>query len=188
VDRSGPSGDRHRQSAASLTDSDPLKVCLQRTVELDNVRLRLRDWPGFAGPLVHLPDPLAPSSFIDALAALLAPKFRVVSLSLRDDAPCQVDVVDTMAVFDQFGFETPVLVGERAGCLAALLVAVWYPTRVGGLVLVDATYAPPSGESLAARALRDCPPNWADLRAAIRCPVCEANSAEDVRRFVVQLP
>ena len=46
------------------------KARLERTVELDSVRLRLRDWPGLVGPVIHVPDPLHTSDFVDSLAAL----------------------------------------------------------------------------------------------------------------------
>jgi pimeloyl-ACP methyl ester carboxylesterase len=84
---------------------------------------------------------------------------------------------DLHGVLDQFGFAAPILVGERLGCLPALLVAAWYPEVVGGLVLIDPNYAPPPGESIAARALRECPPDEATMRSGVRCPVLVTTSA-----------
>jgi pimeloyl-ACP methyl ester carboxylesterase len=189
--------------AARAVDDQRLRISLERTIELAEVRLRLRDWPGFAGPLVHVPDPLAASSaLVNALAATLAPRYRVLSLSPRGASPYQVDALDLLATLDQFGFERPVLVAEQLGCLTALLVTAWYPQRVAGLVLVDAaalepqplhsTETPPSAdELLRARALKDCPPDWASLLAAVECPVLElsphATVVAAVEAFLAQL-
>src|SRR5438132_9388241 len=102
-------------------------VCLERIVELDNVRLRLRDWPGYAGPLVHVPDPLVSSVVVECIAASLAPRYRVVSLSPGNSVAYQVHATHLLAVLSQFGFVAPILVGEGLGCLATLIVAAWYP-------------------------------------------------------------
>ena len=123
---------------------------------------------------MHVPDPLSPAdSAVDDLAAALAPRYRVLSVSSRGDVPYQVDVVDLVGVLRQFGFRTPVLVGERLGCVTALVAAAWYPERVAGLILVEPAFDPPASESLAARGLRDCPPDPGRLRAAVRCSVLE---------------
>jgi pimeloyl-ACP methyl ester carboxylesterase len=154
-------------------DDDRLRVCLERTVELWPVQLRLRDWPGFGGaPVVHAPDPLlASDEVIQALAGRLAPRCRVLSLEPRQGQPYQVAAADLLGVLDQFGFSEPVLVGEGLGCLSALLVATWHPDRVGRLVLIDPSDTAPVSEGLEARALRDCPPDWPSLREAVRCPL-----------------
>jgi pimeloyl-ACP methyl ester carboxylesterase len=151
-----------------------LRVCLDRTIELDGVRLHVRDWPGRGGPLVHVPDPLcAADSFIDAVAATLAPRYRVLSVAPRGASPYQVDATDLLGMLDQFGFLSPILVAERLGCVPALLVAAWHPRRVAGLVLVEPAYTPPPGDGVITRALKDCPPDWAALRRAVECPMLE---------------
>jgi len=167
-------------------------VHLERTVELAEVRLRLREWPGLAGPLVHVPDPLtADDSLVLALAEALAQRYRVLSVTPRGASPYQVDAADLMAVLDQFGFASPVLVGEGLGCVAALLVAAWYVGRVAGLVLIEPTYTVPPLDCLEARALSDCPPDWTSLRRTVECPVLvvpeRASAAEHVGEFVAQL-
>jgi pimeloyl-ACP methyl ester carboxylesterase len=140
---------------------------------LDNARLRLRDWPGVRGPLVHVPDPFVASSFVDRVAAATAPGYRVLSLAARRGVAYQVSAADLVGTLDQFGFLTPILIGEGLGCLVTLIVAAWYAERVRGLVLVGATYTAPA-ETVEGRALRDCPPDIASLRQAVRCPVLEA--------------
>jgi pimeloyl-ACP methyl ester carboxylesterase len=138
------------------------------------VRLRLRDWPGMDGPLVHVPDPLTPADdALEALARAYSPAYRVLSLTPRTASTYQVDAADLLATLDQFGFAQPIVVGERLGCAAALLVAAWHAGRVARLVLIDPTFDAPASDSIAARALRDCPPDLAALRRAILCPVLE---------------
>ncbi len=183
MDRAGSFGNRDRRSAATLT-LDPLRgTCLTRSVDLD-VCISLRDWPGISGPVVHLPDPFVSSSFVDDLAGRIAPQFRVLSISPRPHAPYQLTASDLVQVLDQFGFETPILVGEGLGCLPSLLVAAWHPERVHGLVLVSKRCEAPQ-DSIEARALRDCPPDWDALFARVTCPRVEATSVERVEAFVL---
>ena len=88
--------------------------------------------------MVHVPDPLLPNDLVvDALAAWFAPRYRVVSLEPRAGQPYQIQTADLRATLHQFGFSSPILVGQRLGCLAALLVAAWYPKSVARLILVD---------------------------------------------------
>jgi pimeloyl-ACP methyl ester carboxylesterase len=177
-----------------VADDDRLRVCLERTVELEGLQLRVRDWPGRRGPVIHVPDPTVRlgSSVVDTLAAMLPPRYRVLSLQPRDLGTYQLDAADLLAMLDTLGFRAPVFVGERLGCVAALVVAAWYPGRVAGLVLVDPLYAAPPADAVRGHAtndagpladdvrslaLVDCPPDWARLRARILCPVLETSSA-----------
>lgn len=125
-----------------------------------------------------MPDPFSASSnsLAEALAAALAPRYRVVSVAPRGDAPVQADAVDLMAVLRQFGFSASVLVGERVGAVSVTLLAAWYPDLVAALILVDATSHPPLEEGVRARALRDSPPDRTRLQAALRCPVLEVSA------------
>lgn len=173
-------------------DDHRLRVCLGRTLELAEVRLLLRDWPGLAGPLIHVPDPLSLEDDVaEALAAALAPRYRVLSVQPRGASPYQVDASDLLAVLDQFGFERPVIVAEALGGVPALLVAAWHPRRVAGLVLIDPTSDPPSADCLMARALRDCPPDVIALRDALQCPKLDLSRGSwlvsDIERFLAQL-
>jgi pimeloyl-ACP methyl ester carboxylesterase len=152
-------------------------------LELDSVRLRVRDWPGRRGPLIHVPDPLGPSDSLLAELARLAPRYRVLSVAPRGDSPYQVDAIDLVGLLRQFGFVSPLLVAQGHGCVAALLVAAWHPERVAALVLVEAAQPAPAGESLVARALRECPPDWVSLREGLRCPVLVTSSVEAIEAF-----
>jgi len=80
--------------------------------------------------------------------------------------------MDLLGVLDQFGFLSPVVLGERRGCTSVMLVAAWYPERVGRVVLVDPTLAS-VGDDVRALSLRDCPPDWRALRARMACEVLE---------------
>jgi pimeloyl-ACP methyl ester carboxylesterase len=142
---------------------------------------------------VHVPDPLSPDdSLVEALAATLAPRNRVLSLQPRGASPYQVDAGDLLEVLDQFGFLTPVLVAERLGCVPALLLAAWHPQHVAGLVLVDPTSST-LVDGVEGRALRDCPPDLPSLRAQVQCPVSEvvpsgaALAIEAIQAFVNRL-
>jgi pimeloyl-ACP methyl ester carboxylesterase len=141
----------------------------------------VRDWPGFDGPLLHLPDPLIvePSPLIERVAALVAPRWRVLSITPRPNVPYQVQLTDIVGVLDQFGCVDASLVAEGTACVTALLLATWYPHHVGRLVLVQPGCAA-EGDSLEARALRDCPPDLSRLRLELGCPLYEAVSAEEV--------
>jgi pimeloyl-ACP methyl ester carboxylesterase len=148
----------------------------------------VRDWPGFGGPLVHSPDLFSDSSFVEALAASIAPRMRVVSVSPRLGVPYQVNAMDLLGVIEQFGFVAPVVLGEGLGCLVALMLAAWYPSHTGGLILVEPKSELTTGDSTQARALRDCPPDVARLRARVRCPVIEATRIEEITRYLAALP
>jgi pimeloyl-ACP methyl ester carboxylesterase len=148
-------------------------VCLQRTIELDDARISIRDWPGIGGPLVHAPDPLARSAIADALGAGLAPAFRVLSVAARGGVAYQVTATDLAGVLRQFGFPRAVLLGEGLGCLHVLIVAAWYPELAWRIILVEPTGVTATGASLEARALRDCPPDMTNLRRGVSCAVLE---------------
>jgi pimeloyl-ACP methyl ester carboxylesterase len=122
---------------------------------------------------VHLPDPLRGSSLDALLAAALAPRFRVLSIRLRVDRGYQVHVDDVQDVLNQFGFQHSVLAAEGLSCASALVLAAWYPHRVGSLALIDRDIGSPAGDSLTARSLRECPPVWDALRKGLHCPVVE---------------
>jgi pimeloyl-ACP methyl ester carboxylesterase len=141
----------------------------------------VHDWPGLDGPLVHVPDPLAPSLFIESVPVAL--DYRVLSIAPRENTPYQVQANDVAGVLAQFGFASPIVVGEGLGCAAALVVAAWYPERVGRLILVSATYRS-SGDNLVVRSLRECPLDVTALRQAIQCPVLETASVDEIQQFL----
>jgi hypothetical protein len=58
-----------------------------------------------------------------------------------------------------------------------VLIGAWHPHGVSGLILVDPSVTSPPGEreSLGARSLRECPPDWTALRASLKCDVLEVH-------------
>lgn len=142
-------------------------VCLDRTVELGAVRLRVLDWPGRRGSLVVLPDPCAPSSELArCVAEAFAPAYRVVLIDPRVDVPYQAAVNDVHAVLAQFGFLNAVLVSSGHGAALVLPLAAWWPEHVSTVVLLEPRYDPPAAESAFGRSLRDAPPQWSSLAQA----------------------
>ena len=101
--------------------------------------------------------------------------------------------MDLLGTLDQFGFASPIVLGERLGCLPALIVSSWYPGRVGGLVLIDQSHEVLlPADSVEARALRECAPDWPALRAAVRCPVLDVPGgserlAQEIEAFAARL-
>jgi pimeloyl-ACP methyl ester carboxylesterase len=164
VDPAGPPGHLDRWAAALSG------VWLERSIELDNVRLTVRDWPGHGRPIIHVADPLRESSLLEQFGAFLPPRYRLVSVSPRPDQPYQVLVADLHGLFAQFGFQDVGVVAEGLSCASARLLAAWYPELVHALVLLDEQL--PEGDALLARSLRDCPP----LRHPLACPVVELAS------------
>ena len=102
----------------------------------------------------------------------------------------QVQAMDILGFLDQFGLEKPILVGERLGSVAAVLLAAWHPGRVARLVLIDATYVA-QGSSPEARSLKDCPPDWPSIRGAVQCPIVEVrwdSATVDNLKQYLQIP
>jgi pimeloyl-ACP methyl ester carboxylesterase len=134
--------------------------------------LQVRDWPGFGVPLVHVPDPLRASPLVETLAAVFAPRYRVMSVVPRPDQPYQVHAADLEGLFAQLGLDRVTVLAEGTGCATAVLLAAWHPERVGALLLIDAT-RPAEGDAMMARSLRECPPDWSTVRLALNCAVVE---------------
>jgi pimeloyl-ACP methyl ester carboxylesterase len=119
-------------------------VVLQREVELPPVRISFREWPGHAGPLVHLADADTSRPVIDALAGALAPRYRILSLPPAPGVVPAVRAAHVAELLDQFGFSNVILIGEGIGALAALQVAECYPGRAAGVLLIDPQAVPQS--------------------------------------------
>jgi pimeloyl-ACP methyl ester carboxylesterase len=154
-------------------------VRLERLVELGSVRLRAVDWPGHGGPLVCVPDPFAPEDRLaERLAAAFAPMRRVVRVEPRLDVPYQVQVDDIRRTLEQFGLFETLLVSSGRGTCVILPLAAWHGERVRAVVLIDPRYDAPTCNGLPARALRECPPDWASIQRSIDCPVLTASAAD----------
>jgi hypothetical protein len=77
----------------------------------------------------------------------------------------------------QFGLYGAAIVAEGLGCATAIVLGAWYPERVAALALIDSRLEV-DGDSLAARALHDCPPDWPRLRLELRCGVVDLTAAQ----------
>jgi pimeloyl-ACP methyl ester carboxylesterase len=143
------------------------RVCLSRSVET-SAQLHFEDWPGHGRAIVHfnLGSSLAPE-----LAADFAPRYRVLSLRARAEAPYQGDAEDLARLLRVFGFERPLLVGDGAGALAPLLVAAWWPVLAGAVLLIAPVREAASGLGPAGRGLRECPLDWEATCALVQCPL-----------------
>lgn len=91
-----------------------------------------------------------------------------------------------LGALNQFGFTSPVLLGEGLGCVVGLLLAAWFPDRFGGLVLCEPGYASEGG-GLVARSLRDCPPDVTALHNAVTCPMLIASGVPEIETFLSSL-
>ena len=121
-----------------------LRVCLERTVELEGLRLRAaRLARACAGRWSTCPIRVLGRRRRRCRGARRRRwrrRYRVLSLQPRGASPYQVDAADLLAMLDQFGFRAPVLVGERLGCVAGTAGRRLVRRPRGGLVLVDPPY------------------------------------------------
>jgi pimeloyl-ACP methyl ester carboxylesterase len=177
-----------------MGDARPLfaaPVHLERDFEVSLTRLHVHDWPGADGALVCLPSVSGSGRTFDALAATLAPAWRVLALDPRGRGQSstpqhgygfQVHAADTIALCDQLGLEHVVLLGVGFGALVCSLLAAWYPERVRALIIVRSDEK--TGESTDAvqqdlRAYRDSPPDLEALCAEIACPTLVVPASTD---------
>lgn len=121
-----------------------------RVVTRDGVRLAVREWGG-QGPAVLLLHGLASTSHIwDLVAPRLARRHRVAAfdqrghgLSGKPSSGYGYERVseDALAVIRRLGLDRPVVVGHSWGASVALQVAVRFPRRVAGAVLLDGGFS-----------------------------------------------
>jgi pimeloyl-ACP methyl ester carboxylesterase len=155
-----------------LVDGPLQGVRLERSLELGSVRLHVLDWPGHSGPLLYVPGPFVRDEDIASrIAAEFAPAWRVVRIEPRQDVPYQVQVDDVRRAMQQFGFGATVVLSSAYGTCIVLPLAAWYPRLARAVVLIDPIYAPPTCDGIAARSLRECPPDWIVLQNQIQCSV-----------------
>lgn len=128
----------------------------ERTVVRDGVRLVCRDWGGSGPPVVLLHGLAGHAGEWDATAARLRAAHRVVAVDQRghgasEHLPADVSrdayVGDVLAVTEQLGLESPVLVGQSLGGHTAVLTAARHPGLVRALVLVEAGAGEPSPDT-----------------------------------------
>ena len=118
------------------------------TVE-KGVRLEVLDWGGSGRPLVLLAGGGDTAHIFDDFAPKLTPSFHVYGITRRgfgesgfSSAGYGADRLgdDVLAVLDALKLEKPVLVGHSLGGQELSSVATRYPSRVAGLVYLEAGY------------------------------------------------
>jgi pimeloyl-ACP methyl ester carboxylesterase len=124
-----------------------LSVTGDETFAVDSVNGALRGWCAGSGPPVLLlhGGPGLSFSYMDVLAAELAPEFRVATFQQRGLEPSTVSgpftmaqaIADAVRVLDGLRLERALLVGHSWGGHLALRVAAAHPERLLGVLAVD---------------------------------------------------
>src|SRR6184192_277171 len=137
----------HAQQLPAWKDPSPH---ITQFVTVDkNVRLEVLDWGGSGRPLVLLAGGGDTAHIFDDFAPKLTPSFHVYGITRRgfgesgfSSAGYGADRLgdDVLAVLDALELEKPVLVGHSLGGEELSSVATRYPSRVAGLVYLEAGY------------------------------------------------
>lgn len=115
-------------------------------VTVHGVRLAYREWPGQRGPVLCLPHLTGHKGSFDALAARLAPAYRVIAVDLRgrgeSDKPAEgygfaYHARDVLGLATALGLEAFALIGHSFGATAAVYLASVHPERVRAVVMLD---------------------------------------------------
>ena len=137
----------HSQQPPAWKDPSPH---ITQFVTVDkNVRLEVLDWGGSGRPLVLLAGGGDTAHVFDDFAPKLTPSFHVYGITRRgfgesgfSSAGYGADRLgdDVLAVLDALKLEKPVLVGHSLGGEELSSVATRHPSRVAGLVYLEAGY------------------------------------------------
>ena len=137
----------HAQQLPPWKDPSP-HITRFVTVE-KGVRLEVLDWSGSGKPLVLLAGGGDTAHVFDDFAPKLTPSFHVYGITRRgfgesgfSSAGYGADRLgdDVLAVLDALKLEKPVLVGHSLGGEELSSVATRHPSRVAGLVYLEAGY------------------------------------------------
>jgi len=119
-------------------------------VEVDTgVRLEVLDWGGSGGELLLLAGAGDTAHVFDDLAPKLASRYRVVGVTRRGHPGSSAPVTgydaarlaaDVLRVIDALGLKNPVVVGHSFAGEEMHMLGARYPTRIAGLVYVDAAF------------------------------------------------
>jgi non-heme chloroperoxidase len=134
-----------------------------------NVSLEVLDWSGSGRPLVLLAGGGDTAHVFDDFAPKLTPTFHVYGVTRRGFGESGFSPEgwgadrlgdDVLAVLDSLKLEKPILVGHSLGGEELSSVATRYPSRVAGLVYIEAgyPYAFDSGKG----------PTWKEFEDAMR--------------------
>jgi non-heme chloroperoxidase len=138
----------HPQSSAVWNDPSPHTTRFV-TVEKD-VRLEVLDWGGSGKPIVLLAGGGDTAHVFDDFAPKLAAHYHVYGVTRRGfgasgysamDHPADRLGDDVVAVIDALNLNRPILVGHSIAGVELSSVANSHPSRVAGLVYLDAAYS-----------------------------------------------
>jgi pimeloyl-ACP methyl ester carboxylesterase len=127
-------------------------------IRAGEVHLSYLEWPGEKGPLLCLPSLTGHKGSFRAMAAELAPEYRLIALDLRgrggSDWPAEAygfayHAQDVLAFAEALGLARFTLIGHSFGATAGAYLASIRPGPVQALVLLDGG-ADPKEETLAA--------------------------------------
>ena len=116
------------------------------SLQLDQISLSFREWPGQQGPVICLPSLTGHKGAFNTLAEALAPAFHLVALDLRgrgdSDKPAQgygyaYHAGDILQFADRRGFDSFVILGHSFGASVAVYLASIRPERVRAVILLD---------------------------------------------------
>jgi len=137
----------HSQQPAAWTDPSPH---ITRFVSVDkDVRLEVLDWGGSGGPLVLLAGGGDTAHVFDDFAPKLTASFHVYGITRRGFGESGYSASeygadrlgdDVLNVLDSLTLKRPVLVGHSIAGQEMSSVASRHPSRIAGLVYLDAGY------------------------------------------------
>ena len=135
------------QQPPTWKDSSPHTT---RFVTVDkDVRLEVLDWGGFGRPLVLLAGGGDTAHVFDDFAPKLTPSFHVYGITRRGFGESGFSPEgygadrlgdDVLAVLDALNLKKPVLAGHSLGGEEMSSIATRYPSRITGLVYLEAGY------------------------------------------------
>jgi pimeloyl-ACP methyl ester carboxylesterase len=137
-----------RQPASTAwRDSSSHRVRFIRVAE--NVHLEVLDWGGTGRPVLLLTGAGNNAHIFDKFAPKLTDHYRVYGMTRRGFAPSSVPTSgyradsladDVLAVMDSLHLERPILIGHSIAGQELSSIGSRYPSRVSGLVYLDAGY------------------------------------------------
>ena len=119
---------------------------ISERIEVNNITLSYKEWPGEQGPLICLPGLTGHKGSFDAVASRLAPEYHLFVLDLRgrgeSDKPQDgygfaYHARDILAFADALDFEIFGIVGHSFGATVGVYLASIRPLRVRCLVMID---------------------------------------------------
>jgi non-heme chloroperoxidase len=141
-----------RATKSTAWATDPSKNTVQFVTVEPGVKLEVLDWGGTGRPLVLLTGLGNDAHIFDGFAEKLTSKYHIYGFTRRgfgasDSPPVSGDAYsanrlgdDVVTVIDKLGIEKPVLAGHSIAGEELSSIGSRFPTRVAGLIYLDAGY------------------------------------------------